>query len=291
MYWIFKVIIVILISQPRTQISEEDSKSTEICLECKDKVVKFYHFKRKTKEIQRQKLQSNRLRTSKKKKNSKVVQSIIDIVENYTEKYAISSVEVDEFGKKLTIVPAVKDDSVVSVTNSSSNFSFADALNVTVKQEPDSDFESSLLQSTSDLFDFSGDIVVKEEPTEQPAIYPLELPTSSNNFHVPSTNYEQNSNTPRRRSRRATTSDDKNSCSVSKAALKMRAYRERLKKPENFHRYLRHQQQQREWNKRHYEKKQIMTGKPVRQRRSRAAPVSYFEDYDEPKFAMIVDAN
>lgn len=271
----------------------EDSKTTEICLDCKDKVVKFYHFKKRAKEVQKQKLQCSRYKQLNKEKKSKVVQNIIEIVENYTERCSISSIRVDEDNKKMTIVQAEKADSIVSVSNSSSNFSFSEA-NVTVKEEPDSDFDSSLLQDASNLFDFSDDIVIKQEPSEQPAIFSREIPSSSNHFSASTSYHSQVDHTQsqsRRSNRRSSASDDKSSSAVSKAALKMRAYRERLKKPENFHRYLRHQQQQREWNKRHYVKKQIMTGKPVRQRRSRAGPISYFEDFDESRFALIVDAN
>jgi hypothetical protein len=74
-------------------------------LDCKDKVVKFYHFKRRAKEIQKRKLQSSRLRGPKKEKQSKVVHNIVEIVENYTEKCAISSIRIDEGSKKLIIEP------------------------------------------------------------------------------------------------------------------------------------------------------------------------------------------
>jgi hypothetical protein len=87
----------------------------EICLDCKDKLVKFYHFKRKAKEIQKRRLQASRIRTSKKEKQSKVVHSIVQIVQNYTEKCSISSIRVDESQKKLIIEPeAVESPATIS---------------------------------------------------------------------------------------------------------------------------------------------------------------------------------
>jgi hypothetical protein len=67
--------------------------------------VKFYHFKRKAKEIQKQKLQANRVRAPKKKKKNKIVHDIVEIVENYSEKCAISSIRIDESNRKLIIEP------------------------------------------------------------------------------------------------------------------------------------------------------------------------------------------
>lgn len=77
----------------------------EICLECKDKSLKFYHFKQKIKDAQAHIIKS----TSKKskphttQKSSKVVHSIYKIIENYTEKCSISKIRVDENSKKLII--------------------------------------------------------------------------------------------------------------------------------------------------------------------------------------------
>lgn len=74
-------------------------------MDCKDKLVKFYHFKRRAKEIQKRKHQSCRPRAPKKEKQSRVVHNIVDIVENYTEKCSISTVRIDENNKKLIIEP------------------------------------------------------------------------------------------------------------------------------------------------------------------------------------------
>ncbi len=53
---------------------------------------------------------------------------------------------------------------------------------------------------------------------------------------------------------------------LSKSALKMRIFREKLKLPENRERYLHHQQQQREYNRRHYMRKQFEEGKHKKKR-------------------------
>jgi hypothetical protein len=79
--------------------------------------VKFYHFKRKAKEIQKRRLQATRIRTSRKEKQSKVVHTIVQIVENYTEKCSISSIRVDESQKKLIIEPEAVE-SPAAVTSS-----------------------------------------------------------------------------------------------------------------------------------------------------------------------------
>lgn len=130
---------------------------TEICLDCKDKLIKFYHFKRKAKEIQKKKLQANRVRTSRKEKHSKVVQNIVQIVENYTEKCSISSIRVDEINKKLIIEPQGTDnveqsnDSVLPVIIPHKSelpfepdYASESSLNaVIIKQEPGLDLEES----------------------------------------------------------------------------------------------------------------------------------------------------
>jgi hypothetical protein len=73
-------------------------------LDCKDKVVKFYHFKRKVKEAQKQSInKSNKLKSPPKEKKSKVVHNIVKIVEDYTAKCSITTVRIDESNKKLII--------------------------------------------------------------------------------------------------------------------------------------------------------------------------------------------
>lgn len=76
----------------------------EICLDCKNKVVRFYHFKRRVKEAQikdPQELRSPRFKPT----NSKIVLNIVEIVEKYTEKCSISTIKVDESSRKLIIEP------------------------------------------------------------------------------------------------------------------------------------------------------------------------------------------
>jgi hypothetical protein len=79
----------------------------EICFECKDKVIKFYHFKRKVHEARKlHKIsKSNRKKSGKKEKRSKIVQNIYQIIENYTEKceVKVSKIQIDEQGSKLII--------------------------------------------------------------------------------------------------------------------------------------------------------------------------------------------
>ena len=76
----------------------------EICLDCKDKVVKFYHFKRRAKELQKQHIRPTRQNTPQQhERQSKIVHNIVKIVENYTEKCSISTITIDESSKKLII--------------------------------------------------------------------------------------------------------------------------------------------------------------------------------------------
>lgn len=75
----------------------------EICLDCKDKVIKFYNFKRKVKEVQNTNISFSKQKTQQREKKTKIVQNIIEIVENYTEKFSISSIRVEETTNKLII--------------------------------------------------------------------------------------------------------------------------------------------------------------------------------------------
>lgn len=217
------------------------------------------------------------------------MKSIVDIVEHYTEKCSISTIRVDESSKKLIIEQAENEQNLRISSFSSSSSSIL--TNFNIKQEP----ENHYVDEASELLNFSDDVVVvKEEPMEQPSVISSEEFVPS--YHLPLIVQHSHQNEDavysapqRRRFNRKSTTDEESKNSVSKAALKMRAYRERLKKPENFHRFLRHQQQQREWNKRHYFKKQIMTGKPIRQRRSRLPTFEYSDDFDDSHFSENVD--
>lgn len=87
-----------------------DTKSLEICLDCKDKVIKFYHFKRKVHDVHKRQhnFRPGREKPRHKEKRSKVVHNIVQIVENYTDKCAVSSIKVDESSRKLIIEPKVQ---------------------------------------------------------------------------------------------------------------------------------------------------------------------------------------
>lgn len=218
-----------------SQISDSSETTNKICLDCKDKVVKFYHFKRKVKEVQNQIVASKKQNQPK----SKVVHKILDIVRNFSDKYSISSIQVDENNRKLVIAPAEK----APVASSSAPDDSAPI--IVIKQEPTSDGDEILWQPSEPESPNIPDVVIKEEPQEFPII-----------FNIGETFVK-----PKQRSRSSTT-DDESFSNLSRSALKMREYRARLKRPENLHRYLHHQQQQREWNKRHYLKKQqIESGK------------------------------
>ena len=66
-------------------------------------MIKFYHFKRKVKDVQNQNTRSSSSLESSKNKPSRIVHNILNIVENYTEKCSISSIRIDESNKKLII--------------------------------------------------------------------------------------------------------------------------------------------------------------------------------------------
>lgn len=239
-------------------------------MDCKDKVIKFYHFKRKVREVQKQNFASSRQATQQKERKTKIVQKIVDIVENYTEKCSVSSIRIEEGSKKLIIESRDSPQAVpnnrtpekivptrrnIPSTSSSLLTPSSEMLHKVIKQEPCDPSESlwptfpaevAVVPSLDESLD---EIVVKEEPKEQPVIFddifaPLFQPSLSQ----------------QRRFSRKSTTDDEASARVSKAAMKMRAYRARLRRPENRNRYLKHKEQQREWNRRHYLKKQFTTG-------------------------------
>lgn len=80
----------------------------EICLDCKDKVIKFFHFKRQVKEVQmNRKFSPKRHVKPKKHKRSKVVHDIFKIIKNYTDECSVASIKVDKSTKRLVIEPAV----------------------------------------------------------------------------------------------------------------------------------------------------------------------------------------
>lgn len=258
----------------------------EICLDCKDKVVKFYHFKRRAREVQKQNITKNFFTTQNlppKSKQSKVVHNIVKIVEEYSENCSISSIRIDRNSKKLIIESAAAVDDDISKSTCTSSLAAPPQLSfdIAIKDEPIDSFDDDLWQvetveSSSEALDYS-DIVVKEEPQEQQTVL---------SSHVKVTLPRIISAESRRRYNRPTISTDDEANLVSKAALKMRAYRERLKKPENKNRYLLHLENQREWNRKHYIKKQIITGQPIRsrRRRTRIPDIDFVERSDAELF-------
>lgn len=279
-------------------------------MDCKDKVLKFYHFKRKVKEVQKQRnSRQNEQIEARKKKKSKVVHNIVSIVENYSEKCSISSIKIDANSRKLIIesssCPETRSSArepqfIPIASTSTSSPTTATSTSVgqpkishsasIVKQEPiDSDNDDSLWEvlETSSIHEISdySDIVVKEEPEEQTELHnndAMMVTRKSGSFAniVP-----RNMN----HSLKSTISTDEElAASVSRAALKMRAYRERLKRPENRNRYLHHKKQQREWNRRHYMKKQMETGHMTRPRRRQTETAM---DFNEMLFNQMSDGN
>lgn len=100
-----------------------DTKALEICLDCKDKVIKFYHFKRKVHDAQKSKnFRPGREKPRRKEKRSKVVHNIVQIVENYADKCSVSSIKVDENSRKLIIEPkSSQQPAIPSATITSKN--------------------------------------------------------------------------------------------------------------------------------------------------------------------------
>ncbi|KAG5671359.1 hypothetical protein PVAND_001560 [Polypedilum vanderplanki] len=264
----FHSLIDILKESLDLKIDHNAGKTMEICFDCKDKVIKFYHFKRKVKEVQMQ--QQKMIIQHDKQKNSqktnKVVHNIYKIIENYTEKCSVTAIRVDEESKKLIIhaneVNNVKEQPII------------------IKQEPESQIFDSTNEFEEEQFEgsiFSEDlstiynsetesvIMIKEEPLEVDEVQILPpLPTTSNFSSVPvarkktsqpiikeisssNTNHLIPINQRNRRSEKP----------ISAAAIKMRLYREKLKKPENREKYLQHQLKQKEWNRQYYQRKQM----------------------------------
>lgn len=260
----------------------------EICLDCKDKVVKFYHFKRRAREVQSQNLGqfSSIENLQPGPKHSKVVHNIVKIVEKYSEECSISSIRVDKHNKKLIIESAAVsenlNDASCSKSCSPSRKPSNESFDIPIKEEPIDNYGDAMagveiVESSTDTFDFAN-TVIKEEPELKQIIYTSQIKNS-----VPKT---PSARASRCRYNRPTISTDDESSQVSKAALKMRAYRARLKKPENKMRYLLHLEHQRQWNRRHYIKKQIDTGKPIRSRRRRTKmpDIGFIEQSDSELF-------
>lgn len=206
----------------------------EICQDCKDKLVKFYHFKQKALQVQSQ-FKLFQPSSSKVPKNHKKPQSTIN----------------NDYQEDLTT-----ESSYEGAQNSSREiFKIESAVSLNALESP---------------------IEIKEEHEEPPDIVFADY---SSDFSTP--DYPPVTTSHQRQKKQYTRGRGDSSKPLSKAAIKMRLYRERLKLPENRARYLLHQQQQREYNKRHYMRKQ---GVDLR-RKSR---VNYSDEYD---FLLPDDSN
>lgn len=83
----------------------------EICLDCKDKTLKFYHFKRKVKEGREylhKSTNNNRKKPQDTQKYSKIVCNIYRIIENYTEQCAITKIQINTTDRALIIESSEK---------------------------------------------------------------------------------------------------------------------------------------------------------------------------------------
>jgi helix-turn-helix, Psq domain len=114
----------------------------QICAECKDKVVRFYHFKRKIQSENKQIKCTTKI-PKKHKQRSKIVHDIVDIIDNYSQKCAVSSVKVDEKNNKLIIVAADHDQEYMQ-TEFNMNYDEEPAeetsiIKISIKEEPDDD--------------------------------------------------------------------------------------------------------------------------------------------------------
>lgn len=133
-----------------------------MCLDCKDKVIKFYHFKRKVKEVQRQSVTPVKQKTLQKLRKNKIVHNIVEIVENYTEKCSISSIQIDVSHNKLIIES--RDKVAVSEKAESRRFEDFDLRNPqidvnavsNVKNEPRSQMDEKFFNEDSLAIDDDG---------------------------------------------------------------------------------------------------------------------------------------
>lgn len=91
-------------------MSQDNGNLMEICWDCKDKVLKFYIFKRRAKEVQLRVIPKPKRPSAQHK--SKMVHSIVNIVESYTQKCSISAITIKESERKLVIESWDKHKSV-----------------------------------------------------------------------------------------------------------------------------------------------------------------------------------
>lgn len=195
----------------------------EICMDCKENVVKFFHFKRKAQENQKH-LKSSQLRIKK-------AQHLPDFNENLVE----TAISEDPQASK-----NIQESSLIEL-----RLENQDPVEVTIKDEAEEKSE-----------------IIYEQ---LPLVRSQESHTSHNSleyFHRISPSYNQNPDTSK--SLLESYDDEKDSdyhdsnrgVKLSKAAIKMRKYREKLRLPENREKLLKHLKSQREWNRRSYNRKQ-----------------------------------
>lgn len=220
-------------------------------MDCKDNVVKFYNFKRKVQRIHVNNRKNERgtksieLKERGKNKQNKIVKNIYDIVQNFVEKCSVVTIKVSETNKQLTIESKEEE--------TKRNF-------VHIKEELELEkLESSngsilkcnTLQTVTDVIDLSEIISVKQEPEELP-----DITFEDYTEYYPDQTFETFSQ------KSSDWSDPERP--ISKAALKMRKYREKLKLPENREKFLEHKERQKFWNRRHYLRKQAGSSKTCR---------------------------
>lgn len=194
-----------------------------------------------------------------KSKQSKVVHNICEIVKNYTDKCSIVKIRVNENTKKLIIEPNEEHQEEVNYSSEETENEIS-LTPVKIKEEQESNISenTNLLlwknnsqnnNEQTNLLDFNDVITIKQEPEELPDI----------TFEEYSDKYleETDSTTYTRKSFEHTDSERP----ISKAALKMRKYREKLKLPENREKFLEHKERQKFWNRRHYLRKQAKSNK------------------------------
>lgn len=198
----------------------------EICQDCKDKLVKFYHFKQKA---------QSQLKNFQMPMTKVSVSTHSNHDDTYQEDLSTCSTYESQLPKKEMKNEFFKIQSAVSLNKA---------------------------------------VVIKEEPEEPPEIVFADFSSDLSSQDYPplaSTQRAKRQGGGRRAAGNKT---------LSKAAMKMRLYRERLKLPQNRDRFLQHQQLQREYNRRHYMRKQGVD-------MERKTRVNYSEDYDHDDMFII----
>lgn len=201
-------------------------------MDCKDNLVKFFHFKRKAQENQK-KFKSSQLRIKK-------AQHLPDFNDKSTSKISNDS----------PATKIIQENSLLELKLENQNFEEATTIKDEVEEKSDIIYEQYQFPHIT---------------PQQYQINHIPLETESHLYRI-TPSYNQNPET-------SESYDDDNDSDyhdtnrggkLSKAAIKMRKYREKLKLPENREKLLKHLKAQREWNRRAYERKQ---GVATRKRR------------------------